>query len=248
MAVGAIRLAIGAAGLWAVAGRPAEWARSSRWWVVVGAVAMAGYQLCFFAGVRLTGVALGTVLAIGSGPLFTAVIDRLISGTIPGRRWWVATGVAVAGLMLIAGPTGAGSPAGVALSLGAGACYAMFAVAGKRTVAAVPPGPAMALTFGLAALMLLPLLAVADLSLLATGRGSAVAIWLGVGATSTAYLSYGHGLETTPVTTASTLSLAEPVVATLLGTIVLSERPHPIAWVGMALVGAALTLLATERG
>ncbi|MFC7645752.1 DMT family transporter [Streptosporangium lutulentum] len=39
------------------------------------AVAVAAYQLCYFAAVTRTGVAIGTVVAIGSGPVFTGLLS-----------------------------------------------------------------------------------------------------------------------------------------------------------------------------
>ncbi|MEV4461945.1 EamA family transporter, partial [Microbispora sp. NPDC049633] len=44
-----------------------------RWALILGAVAVAAYQLCYFAAVGRTGVAIGTVVAIGSGPVFTGL-------------------------------------------------------------------------------------------------------------------------------------------------------------------------------
>ncbi|MGA7272746.1 MAG: DMT family transporter, partial [Acidimicrobiia bacterium] len=67
LSVGALRMAIGAAGLLAV-----SWHRLSRpppGWLVLSAVCMAGYQVCFFSGVARVGVALGTVVALGSAPV-----------------------------------------------------------------------------------------------------------------------------------------------------------------------------------
>ena len=77
--VGAARIAIGALLLLAVQaaaarrrkGRRVAVAGGARWPlgpVVVGAVGVAGYQLCFFAAVKDTGVAVGTVVALGSAP------------------------------------------------------------------------------------------------------------------------------------------------------------------------------------
>src|SRR3954470_23518930 len=74
VAVGAARVAVGAAllvlfarGLAAREGVP----RSGRWAVgplAAAAFGIAVYQLAFFAAVRDTGVAVGTVVALGSGP------------------------------------------------------------------------------------------------------------------------------------------------------------------------------------
>ena len=70
-----------------------------------------------------------------------------------------------------------------------------------------------------------------------------MALWLGVATTTVAYVLYGYGLRSTPVATAATLTLLEPVVATLLGVMVLAERPEPISWGGVLLVLGALGLL-----
>lgn len=68
LGVGAIRLVTGALVLAAVAvaRRPPE---GRRWWrhahaLVIGGVAVATYQLAWFAGLRRTGVALGTIVAV----------------------------------------------------------------------------------------------------------------------------------------------------------------------------------------
>ena len=52
---------------------------------------------------------------------------------------------------------------------------------------------------------------------MATGHGLAVATYLAVLTTALAYLPYARGLRTTAVTTATTLGLAEPAVAAVLG-------------------------------
>jgi DME family drug/metabolite transporter len=62
------------------------------------------------------------------------------------------------------------------------------------------------------------------MSWVATGRGLAVATYLAVLTTALAYLLYARGLRTTAVTTATTLGLAEPAIAAVLGLAVLSEH------------------------
>jgi hypothetical protein len=59
--------------------------------------AVAGYQVCFFTAVRMTGLAIGTVVAIGSAPVLTGLLTRLTGGPKLSRRWAVATAAAVAG-------------------------------------------------------------------------------------------------------------------------------------------------------
>jgi DME family drug/metabolite transporter len=94
--------------------------------VLLAMVAVAGYQLCFFAAVHKTGVAVGTIVAIGSAPVLAGVIARLTGGPAPGRRWLIATGAAVAGCaVLISGGQSAGvNLPGIGLALLAGLSYA----------------------------------------------------------------------------------------------------------------------------
>ena len=79
---------------------------------------------------------------------------------------------------------------------------------------------------GGAAVLLLPALFTSPMSWVATRRGLAVATYLGVLTTALAYLLYARGLRTTAVTTATTLGLAEPAIAAVLGLAVLSEPDH----------------------
>jgi drug/metabolite transporter, DME family len=214
--------------------------------LLLAAAAVGGYQLCFFTAVRLTGVAIGTVVAIGSAPVFTGVLSRLTGGPRLGRRWLLATAAAVAGCtVLVTGGKAAGaSPAGVALALLAGLCYACYAVAAARLISAgCPERAVMGLLFGGAAVLLAPVLAATSPGWVLTGRGFAVTAYLGVITTVVAYLLYGRGLRTVPAPVAVTLGLAEPVVAAMLGLIVLGERLSGAAVAGLVLVGLALATL-----
>jgi DME family drug/metabolite transporter len=75
----------------------------------------------------------------------------------------------------------------------------------------------------------------------------AVTAYLGIVTTVMAYLLYGRGLRTVAVPVAVTLGLAEPVVAAVLGIVVLGERLTATATVGLILVGLALAALAVGR-
>jgi drug/metabolite transporter, DME family len=214
------------------------------------ALAMAGvggYQLCFFSAVRLTGVAIGTVVAIGSAPVLTGLISRLTGGGALTRRWMIATAAAVSGcVVLVTGGRAAGvSLPGVGLALAAGLCYAVYAVTAARLISGGTGEQAvMGALFGGGALLLAPVLAASSPSWLASARGVAVTAYLGLVTTVLAYLLYGRGLRTVPAPAAVTLGLAEPVVAALLGLLVLGERLTPAAAAGLVLVGLALAVIA----
>ncbi len=218
--------------------------------VLLAMVAVAGYQVCFFAAVRETGVAIGTIVAIGSAPVLAGVIARLTGGPPPGRRWLIATGAAVAGCaVLISGGQSAGvNLPGIGLALLAGLSYACYAVAAARLISGGgSPTSVMGLLFGGAAVLLAPVLAATSPGWLISGRGLAVVGYLGVLTTVLAYLLYGVGLRSVPVPVAVTLGLAEPAVAALLGLVVLGERLTGQAVAGLVLIGSALAILTVRR-
>ena len=71
-----------------------------------------------------------------------------------------------------------------------------------------------------------------------------MAVYLAVLTTALAYLLYARGLRTTPVTTATTLGLAEPAIAAVLGLTVLGERLSVGGFCGLAVLAIALLTLA----
>jgi DME family drug/metabolite transporter len=78
----------------------------------------------------------------------------------------------------------------------------------------------------------------------AFGRGLAVATYLAVLTTALAYLLYARGLRTTAVTTATTLGLAEPAVAAVLGLAVLGEHLTPAGFAGLEVLAVGLVIAA----
>jgi DME family drug/metabolite transporter len=78
----------------------------------------------------------------------------------------------------------------------------------------------------------------------ATGRGLAVATYLAVLTTALAYLLYARGLRTTAVTTATTLGLAEPAIAAILGLAVLGEHLTTTGLAGLGVLAVSLVIAA----
>ena len=257
IAVGAARIALGALGLHLAAAatapdptrltptapnptRPPVLPRTPMMWLA--AVGVAVYQVTFFLAVRTTGVAVGTVVALGSAPVITGVFGWAANQGRPGRRWVVATALAVTGLgilTLAARSATPVAPVGVLLALGAAASYAIYTVGAKDALTRGEGAErTMATLFSGGALLLAPALVLLDLSWLATPRGLAAAVWLGLVPTALAYVLFARGLRELSAAEVSTLTLAEPLTATALGVLVLGESLR-----GPALVGASLLLL-----
>lgn len=215
--------------------------------VAAGAVCVAAYQLTFFAAVDRTGVAAGTIVAIGSGPVWAGVLGWLVRRERPVRRWWPATALAIAGgaLLILGGGDDVDLDAlGVALALGAGGSYAGYTTAAKELLDEHGPREVMGWLFAGGALLLVPLLFVEPLGWLTEPSGVAAALHLGVLTVGLAYVLFGLGLRGVQVATAGTLTLAEPVTAGVLGVLVLDESLSGVAWLGVIVVLAGLALLA----
>ncbi|MFB7600973.1 DMT family transporter [Streptomyces sp. NPDC056160] len=63
-----------------------------------------------------------------------------------------------------------------------------------------------------------------------------------------AYRLFGYGLRHTPASVATTLTLAEPAVAAVLGVTVLGERLPAVSWCGLAVLALGLVLLTAPVG
>jgi drug/metabolite transporter, DME family len=246
VAVGAARIVLGGALLVAIARAMGVGIPRVSATTVAIAVAVAVYQLSFFAAVRLTGVAIGTVVAIGTGPAAAGLLGRMVNGERLGGRWALATACAAAGVALLAGD-GAGTvdPGGIALAVAAGVGYATCTVLSKRLLdrGAAPEG-VMAAGFGGAAVLLAPVLAVAGPGFLTTAGGLATALYLGAIPTALAYVLFSRGLRRLSSGETATLVLAEPLTAAALGIVALGEHASPAAALGAALVLGGLAVLA----
>jgi drug/metabolite transporter, DME family len=251
LTVGTVRLVLGGLALLLVGGATGSLQTvTARVWLtwptLLAAGSMAAYQLFFFTAVARTGVAVGTVVAIGSAPILAGLLGLMVYGERPSSRWIVATLLAIVGCTLL---TTAGETAvtldtgGIFLAVGAGASYALYAAASKQLLQDKPATAVTAVTFSLGGLFLAPLLLRADLSWLSQPAGLLAALHLGLLATGLAYLLFAQGLQRVKLGTAVSLSLAEPLTATLLGLLLLREQLPPLAFVGLILLLGGLVVL-----
>jgi drug/metabolite transporter, DME family len=228
-----------------------------RRWAAIGAIGVVVYPLAFYSGMDLVGVAVGNVVALGSGPVFAALLERFLEHARLSARWLVSTALAVLGIVLLAlgrdegGDAGA-SPAlavlGVGLGLLAGLAYALYTYASSRAIRTGHPSRGvMGGMFGLGALPLLVLLAVLGAPLLQSWTSVGLTGYLALGPMFAAYLLFGIGLRSVRSSAATTITLLEPVVATVLAVLVVGERLSVVGWVGFALVLIGLSVLITAR-
>jgi DME family drug/metabolite transporter len=250
--IGTLRIALGGLTLLVIAALRGALGDGKRWpfWpTFLGALSMAAYQMFFFAGVARTGVAVGTIVGIGSTPILAGPIGYFVLGERPSRRWAIATGLGIIGctLLVTAGEKIHVNLLGIFLAICAGGAYAIFTTVSKGLIEEHAPEAVMAVTFSLGACFVLPLLFTADLHWLTQPAGFLVILHLGVITAGLAYTLFARGLRLVPIATAASLTLGEPLTAGLLGVLFLHEALSILAGFGILLIFAGLIILATEK-
>ena len=252
LALGAVRLGIGGPLLMVAAwANGAQLAHARRYLrsVIVGGVGVAAFQLLYFVATTRTGVALATVVTIGSGPVFSGLIHAATARQRPSRSWVIGTATGVCGVALLAltGDADAVDPGGVAAALGSGFGWASFTTLSKRQIdRGLGATLSLGCMFTAAAVMVAPIMFVQPMGWLTSGRGALIATYLGVATLTVAYTMYGRSLTLLTAPAVITLTLVEPVTAAVLAATVLGVRIAPTGWVGVALVMVALAI--TSRG
>jgi DME family drug/metabolite transporter len=254
LVVGAIRMLVAAPLLVAGARLAGASLRPSGPAFAVAGLCMAGYQVCYFSAVPLAGVGASALLAICSAPILIAVLARIFLRE-PITRWRLAAmaaGIVGAGLLVGGAPSGRGQNfvLGCALALGAGLAYSLYAVATKGALKESSPLGLSALTFVLAATVLVPILMLQPSATTQTvARAWPLLLYLGAIPTAGAYWLYTTGLRRVPAGSAAIAGLLEPLTATALGLLLFEERlgVQQVAGATLLLVSMGLLGAGTPR-
>ncbi|MEU8687950.1 EamA family transporter [Streptomyces sp. NPDC048665] len=228
--------------------------RERRGAVLLGALAVGVYPLAFYSSMHLAGVAAGTVVSIGSAPLASALVERVVDRRRLTRRWTVGAVLGLSGTALLCvaeaagehtGARSAGSTVlGVGLGLVAGFTYALYSWAAHRLISrGISSRAAMGAVFGAGGLLLMPVLLATGGPLLDSWSNTAVGAYMSLVPMFLGYVLFGWGLAHVPASTATTLSLLEPAVAAVLAVLVVGERIPTPGWIGIALVVCCLAVL-----
>lgn len=134
------------------------------------------------------------------------------------------------------------------LGLVAGIAYALYTYASSRAITlGLPSRGVMGGMFALGALGLLPVLLVTGAPLLQSSLTVDILIYLALGPMMVAYLLFGVALGSLRSSAATTITLIEPVVATVLAVVVVGERLAVVGSAGLALILAGVTAMTAAR-
>ena len=214
-------------------------------WFLLASMGIGGYSIFFYEGVTLTGVAVGTAVAIGSGPIWAGLMQALVLRAPLSALWWAGTLVSVAGgaAMVMARGGATLSWSGLALCLLAGLSYAGYALINKRLVTHMSPRVVNFYVFTGAACMAVPIALVQSGLPQWSLAAVLVVVYLGVVVSGLAHMLFSIGLRSISGPTGVTLSLIEPVAAFVLAVWVVGERQPLQSWLGLLAVLAGLMLV-----
>ncbi|WP_030686376.1 DMT family transporter [Streptomyces globisporus] len=209
------------------------------------------FQSAYFAAVEATGLAVGTVVTLGAGPVLIAVGARLTMGERLGRGGVAAVAGALAGLFVLVLGGGAAEvrPLGVVLAVVSAAGYAAITLLTRRLGRDGGGTDALATTtwaFAIGAVGLLPAALAEGLVPLTDAPVNVVLLLVYVAAvpTALAYALYFAGAAVVRAATVSVIMLLEPVSAALIAVSLLGERLTAAIVLGTLLLLAAVTGLA----
>ena len=214
-------------------------------------VGLAVFQTAYFAAVRDTGLAVGTIVTLGAAPVLTAAGGRLFLGERIGRGGLAAVAGALAGLtvLVLGNRPGVVHALGAAMALLSAAGYAVSNLLGRWTGRHGTGEDPLTLTlwsFVIGAAVMAP---TAWNEGLVPHRGdlaevALLMLYVAAVTTALAYPLYFAGVAAVRAATASVMMLLEPVSAAVLAVVLLAERLTAATVAGTVILLGAIAALA----
>ncbi|MGB2991882.1 MAG: EamA family transporter [Paenisporosarcina sp.] len=124
-----------------------------------------------------------------------------------------------------------------------GFVFAIYTIVSKTLLTRVEAIPTVALTFSINATLLMTFLFILNSSWVTEPSKIATILYLGFMTTSVAYILYLKGLQKVPSSFTVTISLGEPLTATVLSVFVVGEVLSAVSWVGVLLLLGGIVVL-----
>ena len=216
-------------------------------------VGLAVFQTAYFAAVDATGLAVGTVVTLGAGPVFIALGARLTLGERLGRGGVAAVAGALIGLAVLAlGGEGATvRPWGVLLALVSAAAYSVLTLLTRKwgRDGGADAASTSLWAFAVTSVCLLPFALVEGIvpHTAEPVRLGWLLMYIAAVPTALAYALYFAGAAAVRSATVSVIMLLEPVSAAVLAVVLLGEHLTAPTLAGTLLMLGSVTGLAVAE-
>lgn len=260
--ISSIRLVIGGVilltiAMWSGELRRVQWTRAATSRVAITSVLTAIYAIAFLEAIEHLGVASGTVVTLGVGPILV-LLEAILGGRgRPLGSAIVGSIMSIVGLVLVCGPEalllGADSRSvvGAAYALICGIGFAAMTAVNRRPIEHLGPITLVGLTFcgsGLLAISAVALESTGDVRL--TQASIVWILFISIVPTALGYVAYFAGLARgVPASSALISTLLELVSAASLAVLLLHESIGTMTAAGSALIiGAAVVMRPKTNG
>lgn len=217
------------------------------YFVGTGIGSLALFNFCYITCIQLAGVAVAALL-LYTAPVFVLLLSALLFREKISGRGLLALGMTIAGCAFVAGIASeqvALTKTAFLWGLGSGFGYALYSIFSKFALRDYTAETITAYTAVFAAIATFPFSR--PLALLHTLSAHPTALWSAIGCalfcTVVAYRLYTTGLLVLPAAQASILATIEPVVASILGVLLLQESMTFSKLGGMALILGSIVVL-----
>ena len=208
------------------------------------------FTVCYFTAIRMMSLSTAAILLYTS-PVWIMLMSVLFFRERLNVRKILALVLSFAGCVLVSGLSGGGlTVTGLLIGLGSGIGYGLYSILGTVALKRYSPYAVTAYTFIFAAAGSLFICHPGDMIGKITASESVGGLLLFCLATALVtavipFLAYTLGLRSVEASRAGILATVEPLVATLFGVMVFSERMTVASAMGVALILAAVIILNT---
>ena len=211
-------------------------------WIM--AASSASYQAFFFASVERTGVATAALITVGCIPVSAGIVGWIFLRERLNKIWFLSTAIAISGLVIASiGELRTNDATGLLYAVIAGSGIGAYINAAKVEVRAGGHSmqlPGMAFLLGSVGLFFIVRSDLLQVQW--TTQTILLAIYLGAVTMGIANGIQIVGLKGISPGVASTMMLADPVTAAVLGVVVLNQQPTLNGAVGLVLVVIGLAM------
>lgn len=223
--------------------------------ILLGMLSVAIYPLAFYTSMYYAGITIGTVVSIGTAPLFTALLERFFDNKRLSMLWFLCFILGVMGVVLLSMGDGAHPDIinsstedlkliGVILGVVAGLTYSLYSWAAKRLInCGIDAKASMGVIFGLGSLFLLVTLIYTGGNIFDEVTNLYVLSYMALIPMFLGYVLFGYGLKIISASKAITLILFEPLVAAVFAIFLVGEKLDNVGWLGIGLICMCLLIL-----
>ena len=206
-------------------------------------------NLFYLFAVDRAGVAPATLVALCVPPVLIAVASApLLGERLTSRTGASLIGALIGTTMLVGfqgGDVGSAFLPGIAFAFACAALIAVHMMLSRVLAGRHPPSRPLAIGFTAGALVFAPIAAVRGVPLDQTASTWLLLVYLALVPSVLGYWMYQRALRDVPASTASIVTLLEPLVAAILAWQFFDERLAALGWIGGGLLIASIIVLST---